>query len=203
MYLFHYQNARHRMNSYYRQECNLTTFRGQFDLEHIRSGLKKTGYTIYGHGTHPLHLMLNQLGLSEELIGHLIEVTDPKLAVWFKLNYDRVGRTGVKYVATYKAINDDDIASFIQRSKDLYSRYSTLTQERYVLSNELRSINSLLSFKEKSIATFPETWAKVADFSNVTSANLKNAETMLAQTGKDIEALKQEVKNYLQSHKLT
>lgn len=139
MYIFLYQAARHaKPVGYYnnRRRYSQSTIRCDFDLELLKKGIKGR-YQILGHGNHPFQKALKQMDLEEEFYGHIIAIEDSRNAVWFKLNYDNIGKHQTKYIGGWRDLNADHIAPQVhqyqlldQVAKGLYNQISLVKMQR-------------------------------------------------------------------------
>ena len=204
MFIFHYKNSRHRLPSWQRDSYNLRTTRGQFNLDTIRKGLKKEGYVIHGHGTHDIHKLLDSVGMKEELIGHLVEVKDPKLAVWFKLNYDNIATDPkyTQYVATYRIFDSEEMENLKQKVEKSFRSRATAKTCYYKIQNTIRSLEGLIDHGYESDIYEDGTGPLISSCHQMMTTNLKRCEQRLRTLDKEYQDLKDEIKNFLQSHKV-
>lgn len=80
---------------------------------------------------------MKQMGMEEEFYGHLIQIEDSKNAVWFKLNYDNIGKHVTKYQGGWRDLNAEDIAPWVheyqltdQLARNLYMQISNANSQR-------------------------------------------------------------------------
>lgn len=145
MYLFLFQAPKHgNTYTYYRYKKSNT--RGEFDLRALRKATKGN-VKIWGYGTHPAHLILQDHGLGKALGGHLLEVDDPKAAVWIKLNYDLLGKGGVKYVGGFKDLD-------VEIMRDLSKKITALDLEKREISQHQWSVNNATVALERLMNNF-------------------------------------------------
>lgn len=202
MHLFLYQAARHaKPSGYYnnRRRYSQTTIRCDFDLELLKKGIKGR-YQILGHGTHPFQQAMKQMGLEEEFYGHIIQIEDSKNAVWFKLNYDNIGRHVTKYVGGWRDLEPEHIAPQIhqyqlldQIQKELYSQMSaTRNQVHYVKSFVSRS--TFHSVADQAVSVGQE-YANILDRTHIALENERdNIMTKMTE-------LQDQVRKYMNEHK--
>lgn len=139
MHLFLYQSARHLKPNYGGRRLSQTSYNNDFDLELLRTGIKGR-FEIIGHGIHPFQKAMKQLGMEEEFYGHIIQIEDSKNAVWFKLNYDNIGKHVTKYQGGWRDLDAESIAPQVhqyqlleQITRNLYAQIaSTNSQKSYV-----------------------------------------------------------------------
>lgn len=139
MHLFLYQSARHHKPNYGGRRLSQTSYNNDFDLELLKKGIKGR-FEIIGHGIHPFQKAMKQLGMEEEFYGHIIQIEDSKNAVWFKLNYDNIGKNVTKYLGGWRDLNAEHIAPQVhqyqlldQVTRNLYMQISsTNSQKSYV-----------------------------------------------------------------------
>jgi hypothetical protein len=143
MYLFLFQAPKHgNVYTYYRYKKSNT--RGEFDLRSLRKATKGA-VKIWGHGTHPAHLILQDHGLSRALNGHLLEVEDPKTAVWIKLNYDLLGKSGVKYVGGFKDLDVEVMREMSKTITALDAKKREVAQHQWTVNNATVALDRLIS----------------------------------------------------------
>ena len=143
MYLFLFQAPKHgSVYTYYRYKKSNT--RGEFDLRALRKATKGN-VKIWGYGTHPAHMILQDHGLSKALNGHLLEVDDPKAAVWIKLNYDLLGKGGVKYVGGFKDLNVETMRELSKAITDLDTEKRDVGQHQWTINNAMTAMDRLIS----------------------------------------------------------
>ena len=200
MHLFLYQAARHKAPVNYYSASNRSryvqgTIRGDFDLELLKRGIKGR-YQILPHGEHEFQKMLKQVDLEEEFYGHVVQITEAKNAIWFKLNYDQVGKGSTKYIGGWRDLSPDDLSSVVTE----YQNYSAqlriivdhLSQMRYQANNLLRfatgmrnkpvpCVDGLGSLAEGLSSTLNEAQMKVLEEENY----LKNKKAACQQTIRD------------------
>jgi hypothetical protein len=131
MYLFLYKAARHGGSRYSRRYVQ-NTIRGDFDLDVLRRGIKDR-YKIIPHGEHPFQKFLSQMEMQEQLYGHIVAIDEPKNAVWFKLNYDQVGKGSTTYLGGWKDLDPEDL-------KDKLQEYKTLSESLASVSSITNSL---------------------------------------------------------------
>lgn len=208
MHLFLYQAARHTppaspyQYSNNRNRYKQGTIRGDFDLELLKRGIKGR-YSILPHGEHEFQKMLPKMDLQEEFYGHIVQIEEKKNAVWFKLNYDQVGRHVTKYVGGWRDLDPADLSSVVleyeMHKKSLQVVNTHASQARYYSSQLVRvaegfeskplaCIDGLASHSRESSKVFADAW------------NALNVEAGFYK-GK-MEACQQVVKNYLAERKL-
>lgn len=142
MYLFLFQAPKHT-NSYAYYRYKKSNTRGEFDLSSLRKATKGN-VKIWGHGTHPIFQILQDHGLSHIFRGHILEVTDPKVAVWVKLNYDLLGKKGVKYAGGFKDLD-------LEVMRDLNKKITAIDLERKELLSHQHPVNNVVSMLNRLI----------------------------------------------------
>ena len=151
MYLFVYKNWKHRLTRWDHRKKNLSSTYGQFRLDFLRSGLKGN-YTLYGCGEHPYQKILSAFNIDDHpLLGHIIEIKDPKLAVWLKLNFDQIfkDRT-MEFSASYGPFDEFPIDERIKALNETYSKINNCSEQRRTidsLTNSLRYYNQSSNMK--------------------------------------------------------
>lgn len=143
MHLFLYQANRHSPTTTspysYTYRTNRSrykqgTIRGDFDLELLKKGIKGR-YKILPHGEHEFQKALVKLELQEEFYGHVIQIEEASNAVWFKLNYDRIGKNVTKYIGSWRDLDPKAIEPYVEE-------YSTLVLRRRTIQSRISSLNA-------------------------------------------------------------
>lgn len=143
MYLFLFRAPKHGSSyNYYRYKKSNT--RGEFDLRALRKATKGT-VKIWGYGTHPAHLLLQDHGMGHLLNGHLLEVDDPKAAVWIKLNYDLLGKNGVKYVGGIKDLDIEIMRNLSKLITRLDAERRDINQHTWTATNLVGALDRVLA----------------------------------------------------------
>jgi hypothetical protein len=143
MYLFLYQNStRHQPRYRYgnRSRAAKDSTYNQFNLAQLRKAMKDR-FTLYGYGTHPAQQALDKMGLSHLMLGHVIEIEDPKLAVWMKINYDQVCKNKTTYIGSYLDIDHEYINKVSEEMREfdtIASKTSTSTYYLEQLQNQMK-----------------------------------------------------------------
>lgn len=198
MHLFLYQAARHIKPSYGYRRLSQNTIRCDFDLELLKRGIKGR-YEILGHGTHPFQNLMKQMGMEEEFYGHVIAIEDSKNAVWFKLNYDNIGRNVTKYMGGWRDLNPEDLAPHVhqyqlleQISKSLYLQISSIRSQYLNTNNFVNKTGHPLG--DGAIAAGRDYLAALKD------AETKLSEHRDEQVAK-MASLQDQVRAYMKEHK--
>jgi len=143
MHLFLYQAARHAKSRYgnARHRYSQSSIRSDFDLELLKRGIKGR-FEIIGHGDHPWHSVMKRMGIEDEFYGHVIQIEDSKNAVWFKLNYDNIGKHQTKYIGGWRDLDATEVEATIaeyqikeQECRKLYEHLSTIKTQYYYLNS--------------------------------------------------------------------
>ena len=156
MHLFLYQANRHtpsaNIYSYNnRHRYKQGTIRGDFDLELLKRGIKGR-YEILPHGKHEFQKALAEVELQEELYGHIIQIEEARNAIWFKLNYDQVGKNVTKYIGGWRDLDPKAIEADITEFKML----KTMQREHSAIVGALRSHDyNTKSFETKTLNANP------------------------------------------------
>jgi hypothetical protein len=108
-------------------------------------------YKILPHGEHDFQKALLKLDLQEEFYGHIIQIEEASNAVWFKLNYDRVGKNVTKYIGSWRDLDPVALDPYIQDYQILKTK-RTIAQSRIGTLNShaysLRTLNGRLGSDE-------------------------------------------------------
>jgi hypothetical protein len=200
MHLFLYQAARHVKPQWGHRRLSQTTIRSDFDLELLKRGIKGR-YEIVGCGTHPWQAAMKKMGMEEEFYGHVIQIEDSKNAVWFKLNYDNIGKGVTKYLGGWRDLNPDHIAPHI-------AQYQLLTQVQRKLNEHLSTIRSQYYYLGQFISPrsphhekmLPAADAAV-DYKAVLDKTTKDLEKELKSVTDKMAALQDQVRQYMKDHK--
>ena len=172
MHLFLYQADRHQpRQGYYGRRLSQSTIRCDFDLELLKRGIKGR-YQIIGHGKHDFQKALMRLDMERDFYGHIIAIDNPKNAVWFKLNYDQVGRYVTKYIGGWKDLEESDIEHLIQEYQELKKKKTTYERNLQSLRGHFYSLNSFLSRMEADL-----TMADLIEISGPLSLVLETGKT--------------------------
>lgn len=157
MHLFLYQANRHTPSaSTYsygsnRHRYKQGTIRGDFDLELLKRGIKGR-YKILPHGEHEFQKALVEIELQEELYGHIVQIEEARNAIWFKLNYDQVGKHVTKYIGGWRDLDPKAIEADIIEFKML----KTMQRNHSVVVGALRSHDyNTKSFESKTLNSSP------------------------------------------------
>lgn len=200
MHLFLYQAARHQKSVWGGRRLSQSTIRSDFDLELLKRGIKGR-YEILGHGNHPWQVAMKNIGMEEEFYGHVIAIEDSRNAVWFKLNYDNIGKNTTKYLGGWKDLNPDDIADEIEEYRKLVLsenehavQSSLLKSQYYYLSNLINPRYNLYPHMEVARQAAILYKAEVDN-----AASKMQAEISKIQADKAI--LQEKVRDYLKAHK--
>lgn len=200
MHLFLYQAARHQKTQWGSRRLSQSTIRCDFDLALLKQGIKGR-YEIVGCGTHPWQEALKKIGLEEEFYGHVIQIEDSKNAVWFKLNYDNIGKHVTKYLGGWRDLNPDHIVPHItqyqllfQVQRKLNEHIATMRSQYYYLGQfiEPRSPHHQLMLPAQSAAI---------DYKAILDQTQANLAAELAEVTKKMNDLQDQVRQYMKEHK--
>lgn len=150
MHLFLYQAARHEapsnQYSYHNNRIRYKqgTIRGDFDLALLKKGIRGR-YRILPHGEHDFQKVLTEIDLQEEFYGHIVEIEEARNAVWFKLNYDQVGRNVTKYIGGWRDLSADDVSSMITEYKTHRTALSVVNGQLGQVRYQYSQISSLVN----------------------------------------------------------
>ena len=205
MHLFLYKAARHSTSGYnnrYRFKQN--TKRGDFDLELLKRGIKGR-FEIICHGDHPFQKALDQIDMSEEFYGHVVAIEEAKNAIWFKLNYDQVGKKQTTYVGGWRDLSDADILPFVEEYRKLKTENSALMASLNATKYQTRNVQDFVSRNAASLAN-DEAFCIVKEKSDeyiqsLIEVNLvvqKRAESVIAK----MAAMQNKVRSYMVEKKL-
>jgi hypothetical protein len=126
MHLFLYKSARHSNDRWgHRSRYKQGTIRGDFDLEMLKRGIRGR-FKILPHGEHEFQKALENVDLLEEFYGHVVQIEEARNAVWFKLNYDQVGKNTTTYHGGWRDLRAQDISSHVTSYLDLQRRHRAL-----------------------------------------------------------------------------
>lgn len=208
-YLFLYQNYKHQLNSWDHRRKNLSSTYGQFDMPMLRKSLKDR-FVLHGHGTHPLHKLTSTLGLEDKFLGHVVEIEDPKIAVWLKLNYDHISRKDhnygqeLKYIGCYQDVKVEELQPIIDQVREVEREISTLTAERHRAAHTRDYMNRFHSGGSNQYPSLPTEAFNhsqmLIEYLDATLLVLSNQLNLLDIKRKDI---KREALIYLEDHKLS
>lgn len=202
MHLFLYQAARHSTERWgNRSRYKQNTKRGDFDLELLKKGIKGR-YEIICHGEHPFQKKLAEIELQEEFYGHVIAIEEAKNAVWFKLNYDQIGRNVTKYIGGWRDLDPEaieaDIVEYKVHKANHAKMYQLQTQIRYQHSRTMDFLATMRrqaeSITDKSVKAAEEMVVVLADDFKVIQEQV-NAERV------KMEEVQNRVKAYLKERK--
>ena len=206
MHLFLYQAARHTApSSPYarsnRQRYVQGTIRGDFDLELLKRGIKGR-FKILPHGEHPFQIALKEIELQEEFYGHIVQIEEARNAVWFKLNYDQVGRHVTRYVGGWRDLDPAAIEADITEYKMLKTQHrshttlmSSVRQHTYACNNfytRTNATNPILDHVAKATLDLHHELGQVTNQLELENARLLNA----------MITVQDRVRAYLREHKL-
>lgn len=206
MHLFLYQAARHQPTTSTwggtRYRYKQGTIRGDFDLELLKKGIKGR-FKILPHGEHPFQVALKKVGLEQEFYGHVVQIEEARNAIWFKLNYDQVGKNITKYIGGWRDLDPAAIEAEILEYQHLTSYARTFTDQ----------VNQV-SYMRSSTQNFLTRWGSVhnpildnlvtctADFEGTIEKTLTQLGTEADRTQKKIVAVQDRVRAYLKERKL-
>ena len=208
MFLFRYQNFRHTLPSWDSRKKNLDSTYGQFDMPMLRKSLKDK-FTLWGHGTHPIHKLMNVIGYTDKVLGHFVAIEDPKIAVWLKLNYDHITRAThnngreLTYMDSFKNLDDDEIKEMHERATINRRQQSDLYNE----SHRIRNLNeTILRFNSIDPSNHPHlTQANRSHILAASEALTTSHKCIKASEKRNEEEwnnLRKEALDYLEAHKL-
>jgi hypothetical protein len=202
MHLFLYQSARHSDTTWgNRYRYKQGTIRGDFDLELLKNGIKGR-FKILPHGEHEFQQALVNIDLQEEFYGHIVRIEDKKNAVWFKLNYDQVGKHVTKYMGGWNDLKAEDIVSPVKEYQRLKKEYD---EARGVLSNVRYQYSRVSEWVNHRSLTDPRLQMS-KETGKIHADELNRAFVSLTRDVDDIQALmagqQQVVRDYMKSRKL-
>lgn len=202
MHLFLYQASRHQKppGYYSSRRLSQSTIRCDFDLELLKRGIKGR-YEIIGHGIHPFQKAMGELGMIEDFYGHIIEIEDSRNAVWFKLNYDNIGKNVTKYIGGWKDLNPDDLKPAAVEIKQLTTELTNLQHSRQQINNQFYYLNRYVqedSTHHECMAASIKTGKQFVIDLNHDRVDL---EFEIQRVNEQIAAAKNKVLEYLKSHK--
>ena len=205
MHLFLYQAARHKATKSTwggsRYQYKQGTIRGDFDLDLLKKGIKNR-YKILPHGEHPFQQALKKVGLEDEFYGHVVQIDEAKNAIWFKLNYDQVGKKETtKYMGGWRDLDPAAIADAILEYQTLSAYHSTVQSN----INQIRYAKSSLSSFSRGLRTpLPATDSAIAastEFMNALDISFMALEVESARSLEKITAVQNTVREYLKERK--
>lgn len=202
MHLFLYQAARHQKASQWStRRLSQSTIRCDFDLELLKQGIKGR-YEIIGHGIHPFQKAMAKMDMSEEFYGHIIQIDESKNAVWFKLNYDNIGRHVTKYMGGWKDLNADDLETHIARYQDLKNQSNVMKNNQMLCRSQNNYVSTFFSSRNTPLHSSCDKAVKTARrySDELTEAYAKMAQELATLTNQmDME--QEKVRTYLKEHK--
>ncbi len=209
MYLFVYQNVKHQMTIYDPRRKNLASTYGQFDMTMLRRALKDR-FTLWGHGTHPLQHLLNQLDMGDRLVGHIIVIEDPKIAVWLKLNYDRISRKihnhgrELEFKGSYKDVKVDELEPLVAEAKEIRKQMSLNNAERQRVRMMRDSVQRFTTQHQSLVTHMTDDTIHHGDiFTHRLNEVLTSIDVDDIALLSRFETMKDQVLSYLDSHKLS
>lgn len=201
MHLFLYQAKRHTpAQSQYAYSSNRSryvqgTIRGDFDLELLRRGIKGR-FKILPHGEHDFQKALKSMDLLEEFYGHVIQIEKASNAIWFKLNYDQVGKGITKYIGGWRDLDPAAIGPEITE----YLRIKNVLNQKTSLSGAMRSYDySLKSFIPRITQAGPE-FDTLRQLNQESDSALRIASLKLVDEMESLRAESLEVQNRVREY---
>jgi hypothetical protein len=150
MYQFLFQNEKHRMNAYDYRRKNLSSTYGQFELKDMRKILKGD-LTIHGHGAHPIYRFLAQHQMDHHFTGHVIEVSDVKMAMWIKLNNEQLTKGSLRYAGSFQDLKIQSLESFGKDLTSLSREKLVISQKRIKVNDVIRNLENLINTRDPDI----------------------------------------------------
>lgn len=203
MHLFLYKASRHeKPKSFYGSRRLVQgTYRNDFDLELIKSGIKGR-YTILPHGSNPFQARLRDFGLEDEFYGHIIEVPEAKNAIWFKLNYDNIGKPGTNYIGSWKNLDVEYLRQFDLEFQELQQNHSKATQVLNQVRYHTGTLNHFLSNRHNYSAHMDDALDKGAQYKIELEAAYQSIHQDILALNASMEAIRQKIRDYMKSHAL-
>jgi hypothetical protein len=205
MFIFLYKAARHstdRWNN--RNRYKQDTKRGDFNLELLRKGIKNR-YSILPHSEYPFQNELAKVDLQEELYGHIVSIEEAKNAIWFKLNYDQVGKGSTKYVGSWKDLDPAAIQTYVEDYTRLKSEHANVTSVSYTLRYQVNRAEDFRSgvMRSKDVLgdSFDDLDLKTYEYKMLVSDHYNKLEKKASTLREEMVALQTKVKEYMDSRK--
>jgi hypothetical protein len=174
-----------------------------FDLELLRQGIKGR-FSITGHGDHAFQKAMAKMNLQEEFYGHVVEIQDSRNAVWFKLNYDNIGRGTTKYLGGWKDLDAQFVEDRALRFKEYEKRLNELNSRAYTLRTQmayLLNFNKATSGDPLPNPLTQEMLAKALEFRNAIEKAQLDLGIQISDEKKKMELLQEEVRTYMAERK--
>lgn len=211
MHLFLYQAERHHpRQGYYGRRLSQSTIRCDFDLDLLKRGIKGR-YQILGHSVHDFQKALLKLDMERDFYGHVIAIEEPRNAVWFKLNYDQIGRHITKYIGGWKDLEASDLESHIEEYRNLKSKKASYERSLQNMRGNFYTMNTFLARIESDIV-YPDfsdvsdslkyTWEEGKKFRETLVASEKKVEAICESLSQKMLSIQDTVRSYMDSRKL-
>lgn len=175
------------------------TIRSDFDLELLKKGIKGR-YEIFGHGQHPWQQAIKKIGMEEEFYGHIIQIDDSKNAVWFKLNYDNIGKNITKYIGGWRDLNPDDILPYITQYQLLEQSHRRLVDHISTIRNQYYYLNQMISPRAPLHDAMLPAANQAASYKASLDAANETLKGLVDETITQKAALQDAVRAYLKEH---
>jgi hypothetical protein len=207
MHLFLYQAARHKATTSVwggtRYRYKQGTIRGDFDLELLKRGIKGR-FKILPHGEHEFQQALKKVGLEHEFYGHIVQIEEARNAIWFKLNYDQVGKNITKYIGGWRDLEPSAIEAEIMEYEVLMN-YQKSMQDQFNQVSYMRSSTNSFADRASRGNRHPmldNIFQETLLFKDKVDATLKTLEEERLRTTAKITEVQDRVKAYLKERKL-
>lgn len=200
MHLFLYQAARHEKPSWGTRRLSQNTIRMDFDLALLKQGIKGR-YEIVGCTLHPWQQALKKVGLEEEFYGHIIEIEDSKNAVWFKLNYDNIGRGVTKYIGGWRDLDPSHIEPHILQYQNLNKVLTELNSQTQGIRNQGYYLNSFCEPRQPHPEVFLEAQKKAIEYQSALRDATNTLNSEIKKTQKAMAKIQDAVRQYMKDHK--
>lgn len=203
MHLFLYQAARHSTTGGYyssRRRYSQSSIRSDFDLALLKKGIKGR-YEILGHGEHPFQAAMKNVGMEDEFYGHIVMIEDSKNAVWFKLNYDNIGKNQTKYLGGWRDLNSADLADHAVRYQELLKVERKINEYLGQVRTQFYYLNHLTDPRAPLAECMMDAKTAAHEYDRQLKIARDKLEAQLRENHEQVKALQDEVRNYLKEHK--
>lgn len=175
---------------------------GAFRQDNIRKALG-SDYKIFDIDTHPLAQAMTSMGYEHPLDGLVVEITDPKLAIWLKLNHENIvsPSRGTRLMNVYGPISMEEVEAIRRDWVNKSDRRKALWHQ----SNELSMIgNALLRLDKLEIR--PDVSECIGDQSmalmNAVSADVRRLQALHEGATEISNAAQKAILAYLNEKKM-
>ncbi len=200
MHLFLYQAARHQKTQWGSRRLSQSTIRCDFDLALLKQGIKGR-YEIVGCGTHPWQDALRKMNMEEEFYGHVIQIEDSKNAVWFKLNYDNIGRNVTKYLGGWRDLNPDHIVPHITQYQLLNQVHKKLVDHMGTMRSQYYYLGQFIEPRTPHHQLMLPAQAGAVEYKILLDQTSANMQEEILSVKTKMEALQEQVRQYMKDHK--